>query len=107
MSPTIRPSPPASRWSSIDAASYDATLAGQQATVTARQADIEAAQRQVAQQQASRRTGQCATEGCGGDRRLRRREAERYRVLSGKGVETEQRYAQAVNRAMTRPTPPC
>jgi len=81
----------------VDAATYDATLAGQLATVSARQADIEAAQRQVAQQQASVDQANAQLKGAEETAAYAASEAERYRILSGQGVETPQRYAQAVN----------
>jgi membrane fusion protein (multidrug efflux system) len=82
----------------IDTASYDATLAGQLANVAARRADIEAAQRQVAQQQASVDQANAQSKGAEQTAAYAAREAERYRVLSGQGVETQERFAQAVNQ---------
>ena len=82
----------------IDTATYDATLAGQRANVAARQADIEAAQRQVAQQQASVDQANAQLKGAEETAAYAAREAERYRVLSAQGVETRERYAQAVNQ---------
>jgi membrane fusion protein (multidrug efflux system) len=82
----------------IDTASYDATLAGQRASVAARQADIEAAERQVAQQQASVDQAAAQLKGAEATAAYAAREAERYRVLSAQGVETQERYAQAVNQ---------
>ncbi len=82
----------------IDPATYDATLAGQQANLAARAADIEAARRQVAQQQASVDQADAQLKGARETAAYAAREAERYRVLSGQGVETQERYAQAVNQ---------
>jgi membrane fusion protein (multidrug efflux system) len=82
----------------IDTASYDATLANQAANVAARQADIEAAQRQVDQQNASVDQASAQLKGAEETAAYAAREAERYRVLSGQGVETQERYAQAVNQ---------
>jgi membrane fusion protein (multidrug efflux system) len=82
----------------IDARSYDAALAQQAAAIDARAADIEAAQRQVQQQQAAiaeagvrLSTARINAAYAGG-------EADRYRKLSGQGVETVERYTQAVNQ---------
>jgi membrane fusion protein (multidrug efflux system) len=82
----------------IDTATYDATLAGQRAGVSARQADIEAAQRQVAQQQASVDQANAQLKGAEETAVYAAGEAERYRLLSMQGVETKERYAQAVNQ---------
>jgi membrane fusion protein (multidrug efflux system) len=82
----------------IDPATYDATLAGQIANVSARQADVEAAQRQVAQQRAVVDQANAQLKGAEEAAAYAAREAERYRVLSGQGVETQERYAQAVNQ---------
>jgi membrane fusion protein (multidrug efflux system) len=82
----------------IDTASYDATLAGQHANVSARQADIEAAERQVDQQRAAVDQARAQLKGAEQTAAYAAREAERYRVLSGQGVETQERYAQAVNQ---------
>ncbi len=82
----------------IDAATYDAALAGQAATVAARQADIEAAQRQIAQQQAAVDQASAQLKGAQVTAAYQAGEAERYRLLSSQGVETQQRYAQAVNQ---------
>jgi len=82
----------------IDAATYDAALATQQATVAARQADIEAAQRQVEQQRAAVDQASAQLKGAQDTAAYASSEAERYRKLSGQGVETQQRYAQAVNQ---------
>ena len=82
----------------IDGATYDATLANQFATVAARQADIEAAQRQIAQQQATVDQASAQLKGAEVTAAYQASEAERYRLLSAQGVETQQRYAQAVNQ---------
>lgn len=82
----------------IDAASYDAALAGQLATVAARQADIEAARRQIAQQQAMVDEAAATLKGAQATAAYQAGEAERYQRLSAQGVETEQRSAQAANQ---------
>jgi membrane fusion protein (multidrug efflux system) len=81
----------------IGAASYDATLASQEATVAGRQADIEAARKQVAQQQAVVGQANARLKGAQDAAAYAAREAERFRLLSSQGVETQQRYAQAMN----------
>jgi membrane fusion protein (multidrug efflux system) len=82
----------------IDPASYDATLSAQRAAVAARQADVEAAHRQVEQQQANVEQVGAQLKGAEEAAAYAAREAERYRLLSSQGVETQQRYAQAVNQ---------
>ncbi len=82
----------------IDGATYDATLAAQLAGVAARQADIEAAHRQVDQQLATVDQAAAQLKGAEEAAAYAAREAERYRLLSSQGVETQQRYAQAVNQ---------
>jgi membrane fusion protein (multidrug efflux system) len=82
----------------IDAATYDATLANQFATVAARQADIEAARRQVSQQQAMVDQAAAQLKGAQATAAYQSGEAERYRLLSAQGVEPQQRYAQALNQ---------
>jgi membrane fusion protein (multidrug efflux system) len=81
----------------IDASSYDATLAGQEAAVSGRQADIEAAQRQVAQQQAVVDQANARLKGAQDAAAYAAREADRFKLLSSQGVETQQRAAQAQN----------
>jgi membrane fusion protein (multidrug efflux system) len=82
----------------IDAATYDATLANQFALVAARQADIEAMRRQVSQQRATVDQAKAQLKGAQDTAAYAAREAERFRTLSAEGVETQQRYAQAVNQ---------
>ena len=81
----------------IGADSYDATLANQEATVAGRQADIEAAHLQVAQQQAAVDQANAKLKGAQDAAAYAAREAERFRLLSSQGVETQQRAAQAAN----------
>jgi membrane fusion protein (multidrug efflux system) len=81
----------------IDAASYDATLAAQDAAVAGRQADIEAAQRQVTEQQAVVDQANAKLKGAQDAAAYAAHEADRFKLLSSQGVETQQRYAQAVN----------
>jgi membrane fusion protein (multidrug efflux system) len=83
----------------IDARSYDAAFAQQAAAIDARRADIEAAERQVAQQDAAVAearvrlgTGKINADYATG-------ESARYRKLSQQGVETTERYTQAKNQA--------
>ncbi len=82
----------------IDGGAYDATLASQLAAVAARQADIEAARRQVAEQQATVGQTSAQLEGAVTAAAYAAHEAERYRLLSVQGAETQQRYAQALNQ---------
>jgi membrane fusion protein, multidrug efflux system len=83
----------------IDARSYDAAFAQQTAAIDARRADIEAAERQAAQQDAAvaqarvrLSTGRINADYATG-------ESARYRKLSQEGVETAERYTQAKNQA--------
>jgi membrane fusion protein (multidrug efflux system) len=82
----------------IDARSYDAALAQEAAAIDARKADIEAAQRQVAQQQAVVAESRVRIGAAKVNAAYATGEAERYRTLSGQGVETAERYTQAVNQ---------
>ncbi|WP_293384951.1 HlyD family secretion protein [Phenylobacterium sp.] len=82
----------------IDTANYDATLATQRATAAAREADIEAARRQVAQQQEAVAQASAQLKGAQDAAAYADHEAERYKLLSSQGVETQQRYAQAVDQ---------
>jgi len=84
----------------IDAAAYDATLANQRAAVAARQADLDAARRQIAQQQAMIDQASAQLKGAEATAAYQAGEAERYRLLSAQGVETQQRYAEAVSQKL-------
>jgi membrane fusion protein (multidrug efflux system) len=81
----------------IDAVNYEASFAAQAAAIEARQADVEAARRQIDQQRAAVREAAAQSKGAQDAAAFAEREAERYRGLSDQGVETQQRYAQAIN----------
>ena len=83
----------------IDTANYDAALAQEQAAVEARQADILTAERQVAQQQAAIQRARAELSGARSTAAYALSEANRFRTLSGQGVETAERAAQAKNQA--------
>ena len=81
----------------IDARNYQAALSQQDATVEARNADINAADNQLAQQEAAVEQAQAQLVGTEANAKYAREEAERYKGLRDAGVETDERYAQAVN----------
>ena len=81
----------------IDARSYGALVAQQAAAVDARKADLAAARQQVVQQQASIEQSQAQLAGAQANAEFSAREAERFRILSDQGVETQDRSAQADN----------
>ena len=83
----------------IDTSSYDAALAQQSASVDARRADITAAERQVVQQRAAVQRAEAELAGARATAAYAAGEAARYRTLSGQGVETAERAAQARNQA--------
>jgi membrane fusion protein (multidrug efflux system) len=82
----------------IDARTYDASFAQQAASISARQADIVAAQTQIAQQNAVIAQSKAQLSGAVANAAYAASEAERFRKLSAQGVETQDRYAQAVNQ---------
>ena len=82
----------------IDPRSYDAALAQQAAAIDERRADIAAAQRQVQQQEAAVAQAGSQLDGARANAVFAEREAERFKTLSAQGVETQERYAQAVNQ---------
>jgi len=82
----------------IDVRTYRASLNQQTATVGARNADINALQSQIAQQHAAIEQSRAQLAVAQANARFARSEAERYRGLHAQGVETEERYAQAVNQ---------
>jgi membrane fusion protein, multidrug efflux system len=83
----------------IDAATYQATLAQQQAELDARRAEIATSERQVVQQRAAVERAQAELAGADATAAYAGREAQRYATLSGQGVETRERAAQARNQA--------
>jgi membrane fusion protein (multidrug efflux system) len=81
----------------IDLRNYQAVLNQQDAAVAARTADIRAAENQITQQQATVESARAQLVGAQANARFARDEADRYRNLRDQGVETDERYAQAVN----------
>ena len=81
----------------IDLRNYKAVLNQQDASVDARNADIRAAENQITQQQASVESAQAQLVGAQANAKYARDEADRYKNLRDQGVETDERYAQAVN----------
>jgi membrane fusion protein (multidrug efflux system) len=82
----------------IDARTYDASFAQQAANISARQADIVAAQTQVAQQNAVIAQNKAQLSGAVANAAYASSEADRFRTLSAQGVETQDRSAQAQNQ---------
>ncbi len=82
----------------IDTANYDATLAREQATLQARQADVVSARRQVDQQEAAVAQARAQLSGARTNAVYAAREAARFQGLAAQGVETAERAAQARNQ---------
>jgi membrane fusion protein (multidrug efflux system) len=82
----------------IDARSYQAALAQQSAAIDARRADIALSERQLAQQQAAIEQSRAQLAGAQANAAYADQEATRYKTLSGEGVETQERAAQAKNQ---------
>ncbi|MEJ0008311.1 MAG: HlyD family secretion protein [Steroidobacteraceae bacterium] len=82
----------------IDLRNYKALLSQQDATVDARSADIQAAESQITQQQASVESARAQLVGAEANAKFARDESDRYRGLRDQGVETDERYAQALNQ---------
>ncbi|HTV78633.1 MAG TPA: HlyD family secretion protein [Steroidobacteraceae bacterium] len=81
----------------IDVRNYRAVLNQQDASVAARDADIRAAENQITQQQAAVESAQAQLVGARANAKFARDESDRYKNLRDQGVETDERYAQAVN----------
>jgi membrane fusion protein (multidrug efflux system) len=81
----------------IDLRNYKALLSQQDATVDARQADIQAAESQIRQQEAAVDQARAQLVGAEANAIYARDEAVRYKGLRDQGVETDERYQQAVN----------
>ena len=81
----------------IDLRNYKAVLNQQDASVDARNADLKAAENQITQQEASVESAQAQLVGAQANAKFARDEADRYKNLRDQGVETDERYAQAVN----------
>jgi len=82
----------------IDLRNYKALLSQQDATVDARNADIQAAESQITQQQATVESARAQLVGAEANAKFARDESDRYKGLRDQGVETDERYAQAVNQ---------
>ena len=82
----------------IDLRNYQALLTQQDAAVNARSADLQTAENQLAQQQAAVEQARAQLVGAQANAKFARDEADRYQGLRDAGVETDQRYAQAVNQ---------
>jgi membrane fusion protein (multidrug efflux system) len=81
----------------IDLRNYKALLSQQDATVDARSADIEAAESQITQQEAAVEQARAQLVGAQANAKFARDESDRYKGLYEQGVETDERYQQAVN----------
>jgi membrane fusion protein (multidrug efflux system) len=81
----------------IDLRNYKAVLNQQDATVDARNADIVAAESQITQQEATVESARAQLVGAQANARFARDESDRYKGLRDQGVETDERYAQALN----------
>jgi membrane fusion protein, multidrug efflux system len=81
----------------IDLRNYRAVLNQQDATVDARTADIKAAENQITQGEATVEQAEAQLVGAEANAKFARDEADRYKGLRDQGVETDQRYAQAIN----------
>ena len=81
----------------IDLRNYKAVLNQQDASVDARNADIQAAQSQFTQQEAAVESARAQLVGAEANAKFARDESDRYKGLRDQGVETDERYAQAVN----------
>lgn len=82
----------------IDASTYRTSAAQQKAAVDAREADIEAAQRQVIQQQAAVDRARAQLAAAQANAVFAQDEFARFSSLSSQGVETAERAAQARNQ---------
>jgi membrane fusion protein (multidrug efflux system) len=82
----------------IDLRNYKAVLTQQDAAVDARNADIEAAQSQVTQQEAAVESARAQLVGAQANAKFARDESDRYKGLRDQGVETDERYQQALNQ---------
>jgi len=82
----------------IDLRNYKAVLNQQDASVDARNADIAAAQSQVTQQEAAVESARAQLVGAQANAKFSRDESDRYKGLRDQGVETDERYQQALNQ---------
>jgi membrane fusion protein, multidrug efflux system len=81
----------------IDLRNYQALLSQQDATVAARGADIQAAESQITQQEAAVDQAKAQLVGAQANAKYARDESDRYKSLRDQGVETDERYQQALN----------
>ncbi len=81
----------------IDLRNYQALLNQQDATVEARDADIKAAEKSDHPGRSHREQAEAQLVGAQANAKFARDEADRYKGLRDAGVETDQRYAQAIN----------
>ncbi len=81
----------------IDLRNYKALLTQQDATVDARGADIQAAESQITQQEAAVEQARAQLVGAQANAKFAQDESDRYRSLRDQGVETDERYQQALN----------
>ncbi|HEX4049497.1 MAG TPA: HlyD family secretion protein [Steroidobacteraceae bacterium] len=82
----------------IDVRNYQAALSQQSADLDARRAGITFAENQVRQQQALVTQNRAQLAGTEANARFAAGEEQRYRMLRDEGVETEERYEQALNQ---------
>ncbi|MGC1457090.1 MAG: HlyD family secretion protein [Steroidobacteraceae bacterium] len=81
----------------IDLRNYKALLSQQDATVAARNADIQAAESQINQQEAAVEQAKAQLVGAQANAKFARDESDRYQGLRDQGVETDERFQQALN----------
>ena len=81
----------------IDKRNYQDTLSQQSASVTARTADLDAANSQMKQQQAVIAQNRAQLESARLKAQFSREQAQRYRSLRDQGADTEEKYAQFDN----------
>jgi membrane fusion protein, multidrug efflux system len=79
----------------IDTRNYRDALSQQNATVDARQADLQTGQSQIHQQEAVVTQQRAQLESAHASAHFAQQQAERYRTLRDQGVETEERFEQA------------
>lgn len=82
----------------IDVRNYQAALSQQSADLDARRAGIDFADNQIRQQQALVAQNRAQLAGAEANARFASGQEQRYRMLRDQGVETEERYEQALNQ---------
>jgi membrane fusion protein (multidrug efflux system) len=83
----------------IDERNYQAALSQQAADLDARRAGITFADNQIRQQQALVAQNRAQLAGAEANAKFAAEEEQRYRMLRDQGVETEERYEQALNQS--------